>query len=128
MKEIYVMDEQGNMLHRTYKRRAKGLVKNGRAYYMDESTICLLGSVHKKKENHMEQISVQDILTRIDAIINQSEYLKEAFMTFEKMPNDLDAEVTATRANSIMEIVSAREQTNQALIRLLNSIYEDHKE
>lgn len=128
MKYIYVVDEQGNVLHKTYERRAKGLVKHGRAYYMDESTICLIRSANYKKENYMEQFTVQDILTRIDAIINQSEYLKDAFMTFEKMPHDMDAEATAIRAKAIMEIVTAREQTNQDLIRLLNMVYENTKE
>ena len=40
-KNIRVVDAQGNELEATYPRRAKGLVKNGRARFIDENTICL---------------------------------------------------------------------------------------
>ena len=40
-KNIIVVDEQGNEYEATYPKRAKGLVKNGRARFIDEKTICL---------------------------------------------------------------------------------------
>ena len=40
-KNIVVVDEQGNEYEATYPKRAKGLVKNGRARFIDETTICL---------------------------------------------------------------------------------------
>ena len=40
-KNIVVVDEQGNEYEATYPKRAKGLVKNGRARFIDENTICL---------------------------------------------------------------------------------------
>lgn len=40
-KNIVVVDEQGNEYEATYPKRAKGLVKNGRARFTDENTICL---------------------------------------------------------------------------------------
>ena len=40
-KNISVVDEQGNKYEATYPKRAKGLVKNGRARFIDENTICL---------------------------------------------------------------------------------------
>ncbi len=40
-KNIIVVDEQGNEYEATYPKRAKGLVKNGRARFIDENTICL---------------------------------------------------------------------------------------
>ena len=40
-KNIFVVDEQGNQYEATYPKRAKGLVKNGRARFVDEHTICL---------------------------------------------------------------------------------------
>lgn len=39
---IQVTDESGNRCEATYPKRARGLVKHGRARYVDESTICLL--------------------------------------------------------------------------------------
>ena len=40
-KNIIVVDEQGNEYEATYPKRAKGLVKNGRARFINENTICL---------------------------------------------------------------------------------------
>ncbi len=40
-KNVIVVDEKGNEYERTYPKRAKGLVKNGRARFIDENTICL---------------------------------------------------------------------------------------
>ena len=40
-KNIVVVDEFGNEYEATYPQRAKGLVKNGRARFIDENTICL---------------------------------------------------------------------------------------
>ena len=41
-KTVIVIDEQGNKLESTYPKRAKGLIKNGRARVVDENTICLV--------------------------------------------------------------------------------------
>ena len=40
-KNIIVVDEQGNEYEATYPKRAKGLVKNGRARFVSENKICL---------------------------------------------------------------------------------------
>ena len=40
-KNIIVIDELGNRYEATYPRRAKGLVKNGRARFLSENMICL---------------------------------------------------------------------------------------
>ncbi len=40
-KNISVIDEKGNEYEATYPKRAKGLVKKGRARFVDENTICL---------------------------------------------------------------------------------------
>lgn len=41
-KNIIVVDEKGNEYEATYPKRAKGLVKNRRAHYLEENKICLL--------------------------------------------------------------------------------------
>lgn len=40
-KNIIVVDEQGNQIGATYPKRAKGLIKKGRARSIDDNTICL---------------------------------------------------------------------------------------
>lgn len=45
-KNIIVVDEQGREYEATYLKRAKGLVKNGKARFVDENKICL-ACLHK---------------------------------------------------------------------------------
>ena len=40
-KNVIVVDEQGNEYEATYPKRARGLVKNGRARFIGENKICL---------------------------------------------------------------------------------------
>ncbi len=40
-KNIIVVDEEGNVYEATYPKRAEGLVKKGRARFINETTICL---------------------------------------------------------------------------------------
>ena len=40
-KNILVVDEQGNEYEATWPKRARGLVKNGRARFLSENKICL---------------------------------------------------------------------------------------
>lgn len=41
-KNVTVVDEQGNIIGTTYPKRAKGLVKKGRARYVGDNAICLV--------------------------------------------------------------------------------------
>ena len=52
-KNVIVVDEQGNILEATYPKRAKGLVKKGRARFISESMICLACPPEKMEENEM---------------------------------------------------------------------------
>ena len=40
-KFVKVIDENGKTYSSTYTKRARGLVKNNRAYWVDDKTICL---------------------------------------------------------------------------------------
>ena len=53
---MIVVDEQGNEYEATYPKRAKGLVKNGRARFVGENKICLACPPEKiMEENEMEE-------------------------------------------------------------------------
>ena len=118
MKRIEVIDEQGVHLQNTYERRARGLVKKGRAYYVTASCICLFTPPENMEEKTLETNNKKDILTRIDTILQQKEYLQE------KIPHDLNEELTAIRTKTILEIVEAREKTNQEVVALLRAMLE----
>lgn len=150
-KNIIVVDEFGKEYTSTYAKRAKGLVKNGRARWLDGNTICLVcppdtlnledndmsnradnietkNVVCEKAESGMEKMSpnVTDILSRIDMIIAQGNALQDVVMQIQNIPiNDspLGGEDGAQRARAINNIYSAREVTNQKLIDLLEKMY-----
>ena len=50
-KNIIVVDEAGNEYEATYPKRAKGLVKNGRARFIDENKICIACPPKKSMED-----------------------------------------------------------------------------
>ncbi|MFQ7536073.1 MAG: hypothetical protein ACLRL6_01195 [Clostridium sp.] len=124
MKRLEVVDACGVFMHNTYERRARGLVKKGRAQFLTASKICLRPLPEKLEEKTLETNNKKDILTRIDTILQQKEYLQEAFSAIEKIPHDLNEELTAIRTKTILEIVEAREKTNQEVVALLRAMLE----
>ena len=54
-KEVRVLDNQGNMLEATYAKRARGLVKAGRAGWVDESTIRILNMEENSMDNNASE-------------------------------------------------------------------------
>lgn len=152
-KNIIVVDEFGKEYTSTYAKRAKGLVKSGRARWLDGNTICLvcppdtlnledndmsnhaenmeiINAVSEKEESKKETATVTtaDILSRIDAIIAQANDLQNAVIQIQNLPvNDspCGGEDGAHRAAAIGSIYSAREATNQKIIDFLNRMYDD---
>ena len=118
MKHTEVIDEHGAYLQNTYERRARGLVKKGRAYYVTASCICLITPPENMEEKTLETNDKKD------TILQQKEYLQEAFSAIEKIPHELNEELTAIRTKTILEIVEAREKTNQEVVALLRAMLE----
>lgn len=54
-KNIAVIDEQGNRYEATWPKRARGLVKSGRARFVDEKTICLARPPDKSEDETMSK-------------------------------------------------------------------------
>ena len=71
-KNISVIDEKGNEYEATYPKRAKGLVKKGRARFVDENTICLACP-----PNIMEDTKMSD--NNIKTKVNETAKPVEAF-------------------------------------------------
>lgn len=127
MKVIKVIDTYGKVYQSTYERRAKGLVKKQRAYYIDDATICLVNPLETMEETTMN-ITKQDILTRIDEVLQSTNYIKEALMTIEKIPNSLEDGQVSLRTMAIANIVKEREATHRQVLQLLETMYQDVKE
>ncbi len=62
IKNVAVIDDRGNRYEATYPKRAKGLVKNGRARFVDENTICLACPPDKSEDKRMSENMGLEIL------------------------------------------------------------------
>ncbi|MBQ3088914.1 MAG: hypothetical protein IJC36_04695 [Clostridia bacterium] len=150
-KNIIVVDEQGNEYEATYPKRAKGLVKNGRARFIDENIICLACppdtkledknmSENKKvidkttAENAIEEpqkLTINYVLEQIEKIQNQTDHIGMALAALGNMvpkTNSTTPDVAgAEQAEAIAEVIESREATNQKLIALYEKMYDDLK-
>lgn len=123
-KNIKVVDEHGKEYEATYPKRAQGLVKNGRARFIDENTICLAcppsddyteDRIMSEKTTETSKYTVDYILEQIDSIA-KGDYLKDLLESALK--NDVD---------DLEKVIEAREQTNIKLIEFYSKVYDDIK-
>lgn len=106
-KNVIVVDDTGKVYEATYPKRAKGLVKNGRARFIDEHTICLAcppkneledstmsenkNITTAKTENTApakvtsEKFTMDYCLEQIENIRVQTEYLNTVFAELSKV-------------------------------------------
>lgn len=143
-KNVIVVDSQGNILEATYPKRAKGLVKNGRARFIDENKICLACPPKNLEDNEMTdkmmdmttgeviemtsgepKLSVEYILAQLEKISSQTAYLNEAIAQISGMQVAGSGDIgTEAKASAIADVVKCRETTNQKLISLYEKMYD----
>ena len=138
-KNVRVIDEQGNEYEATYPKRAKGLVKNGRARFIDEHTICLAcppdelnENLEKPKMEEYKTLTVKDIFDAIGQLRSESAYLNNALSTLSDIPSsgtgdpgspgDIGAQA---KASAISEIISERETTIRQMLAFYQRMYDD---
>ena len=142
-KNIIVLDEQGNEYEATYPKRAKGLVKSGRARFVDEKTICLACPPANMEDNVMSEekiinektaaskLTMNYVLAQIENIASQTAYLNETISELGKMfastpvaysPEDVAG---AAKAQALGDVVRCRETTNQQLLTFYEKVYDD---
>ena len=155
-KNVIVVDELGNEYAPTYAKRARGLVKQGRARWLDENTICLACppndidlednvmnnqdkiadvmeniEVVKTEVQHEEvRITAAEVLARMDKIIAQGEELAKAVQTIHDLPvNDspYGGEDGKARAEAIRDIYVRRENTNRLMLNMLEEMLHPNK-
>ena len=141
-KNIIVVDEQGNRYGATYAKRAKGLVKNGRARFIDENTICLACPPSEILEDYsMEDIkntnasdaveySIPYILTQIKHIQDDLTHVQDAMQSILNLPveSPVSQHVVmpgVAKAQALANIIQCRETTNQQLLKFYEKMYED---
>ena len=150
-KNIRVVDNFGKEYEATYLKRAKGLVKNGRARFIDENTICLVcppeieledNDMSENKNDIVEvtattpieepqKLTINYVLEQIEKIHNQTDHIGMALAALGNMvpkTNSTTPDVAgAEQAEAIAEVVESREATNQKLIALYEKMYDDLK-
>ncbi len=142
---MIVVDEFGKEYEATYPKRARGLVKHGRARFIGENQICLTCPPNMETEdNEMSEnvktnttasaapqsapippipqkdnpVTVKYILEQMEKIQSQTEYL---FRAIEAVKSDSDGGV------GVGNIVEEREKTNRQLLAFYERMYEDIK-
>ena len=154
-----MIDLNGKNYAPTYKRRAGGLVKAGRARWSDENKtkICLLASPAHKFEEDTQMYEKYDndgnlltglidvertpeagkdddiklstgyVARQIEKIRDDIRFVEEAFKQINEIPLSHEGPDYAgqAKAEAISEIVKAREQTNQKLLQMYETMYED---
>ena len=141
-KNVIVVDEQGNEYEATYPKRAKGLVKSGRARFVDENKICLACppneyledkkmtentvEVKKAEEPASKILSIDYVLAQIEKIVENTAYIEVALDSLASVesvgPGDIGAE---EKAKGIADVVRCRETTNQQLLAFYTKVFND---
>ncbi len=157
-KNIIVVDEQGNRYEATWPRRAKGLVKNGRARFVSENMICLACPPNNiLEDNNMSDIieniketknteavesesakqdsNIAYVLKQMELIREQTDYLNNALDKLSQMGDGDSGQPGApgdiqgeAKAKAICDIVKCRETTNQKLLDFYERLYDDSKQ
>ena len=133
-KNIRVNDEQGNEHEATYPKRAKGLVKNGRARFVDENTICLacppdtILEESKMTENTVTAVQENETISKIEIweqIKKAQDKLSDLSMCMDKIfalndlrteEEDVCCELVEHKINAMQQMFQTREETLKNLI------------
>ena len=132
-KTIAVVDEQGNTYEATYPKRARGLVKKGRARFVSESMICLARPPKLEDQRMSNTVTFEQIFAQLNKIVDSNAFFEKALhtlasMTSQNIPTDSYAPgdiAGQARAQAVADICRARETTNQQLIRFYEKMYDD---
>ena len=90
----------------------------------------------QKSTGYIPILSMEYVLSRIDAIINDTEYIHEAIKAIIEIPIMMPTDgmmnyqgdyAGQAKAEAISQAISSREKTNQKLIQLLEKMYDDLK-
>lgn len=139
-KNIIVVDSQGKKCGATYLKRAKGLVKQGRARFLAQNMLCLACPPDQDLEDNMmseqtneiiekenrteDKYSMEYCLTQIEHLAHQTDYLDQAILELKQLDSD---PFCGHKAAAISDVIKSRETTNQQLINFYMNMYDDLK-
>ena len=149
-KTVRVTDEAGGEYEATYPKRARGLVKHGRARFTDESQTAIIltcppnqhmnleDNTMNEQINNIENTEVTEIaekntyeyaLRQIELITNQTDHIHLAISELGRLENEGTPCGGSAKsvAEGIADVVRCRETTAQKLIDFYAKMYEDLK-
>ena len=133
-KNIEVVDASGKTYEATYPKRARQLVKNGRARFISESRICLACPPEITEENTMTdatntRMNKQDyldyMLRQMEEIRKDNGHILAALAQLANM--EVNIGTPDSRAMAMGNIIAERECTNRELLAMYETIYHDLK-
>ena len=130
-KNIIVVDEQGNEYEATYPKRAKGLVKNGRARFVGENKICLACPPDKTEENKMMDnniLTIKEIFEQITLL--QKQLMENSFQSLHRLSDAIDSikeneESTEDDVSSVCGVFATREAILMKMLEFYERMYDD---
>ena len=154
-KTVRVLDEAGNEYEATYPKRAKGLVKHGRARFTDESQTAILLTCPPNHDMNLEDNTMNEqinntentatetaatevaaekytyeyALRQIEIITNQIDHIHLAISELGRLENEGTPCGGSAKsvAEGIADVVKCRETTAQRLIDFYEKMYFDLK-
>ena len=132
-KNIIVIDEQGNKYEATYLKRAKGLVKNGRARFINENTICLACPPKEfLEDNKMEnKLTEREIFEQIVAL--QKQITDNSYNSLHRLGDAIDGVYSAEddtgseQVSKVCDVFAMREQNLKDMLAFYVKMYDDLK-
>ncbi len=130
-KNIIVVDEQGNEYEATYLKRAKGLVKNGRARFINENTICLACPPKEYLEdNNMEnKLTEREIFEQIVAL--QKQITENNANSLHRLGDVIDSvysseeDTGSEQVSEVCNVFAMREHNLKLMLEFYIKMYED---
>ena len=154
-KTVRVLDEAGNEYEATYPKRAKGLVKHGRARFTDDSQTAILLTCPPNHDMNLEDNTMNEqinntentatetaatevaaekytyeyALRQIEIITNQIDHIHLAISELGRLENEWTPCGGSAKsvAEGIADVVKCRETTAQRLIDFYEKMYLDLK-
>ena len=130
-KNVIVVDEQGNEYEATYPKRAKGLVKNGRARFVGENKICLACPPDKSEENKMMDnniLTTREIFEQITIL--QKQLTENSFQSLHRLSDSIDSikeneESMEEDISSVCGVFATREAIFMKMLEFYERMYDD---
>ena len=131
-KNVIVVDEQGNVYEATYPKRAKGLVKSGRARFVGENKICLACPPNEYLEgNKMDEnkLTAKDIFVQLTIL--QKQLTENSQTSLHRLGDAItsigeeDNEARYEQVTEVCDVFKTRELTLLKMLEMYGKMYDD---